>query len=278
MAKIYTQAPLPFIGQKRNFIAHFKQILKVHLPADGAGWTIVDAFGGSGLLSHTAKAIKPAARVIYNDFDGYAQRLTNIPHTNRLRQQLAAILQDYPRQQRLDAATKAAVHRIIRRFDGPLDLDALTSWLLFSGKQAASLDELLSHTMYNTLRRSDYPEASGYLNGLEITRLSYRELLPAHINQPNTLLVLDPPYVCTKQGAYRLAGYFGMVEFLRLMSMVRPPFVFFSSTRSELLAYLDLLVSERLPGWERFAGYQTVSINASINKDAAYEDNLVFKF
>lgn len=278
MAKIHTQAPLPFIGQKRNFLNCFKQILNQYIPADGAGWTIVDAFGGSGLLSHTAKAVKPAARVIYNDFDGYVGRLENIPHINRLRQQLAAVLQDYPRQQRLDADTKAAVHRIISHFDGPLDLDALTSWLLFSGKQVGSLDELLSHTMYNTLRRSDYPDASGYLKGLEITHLSYRELLPAYIDRPNTLLVLDPPYVRTQQGAYRLTGYFGMVEFLRLMSMVRPPFVFFSSTRSELLAYLDLLVGERLPGWERFDGYQTVSIHVSINQNASYEDNLVFKF
>lgn len=36
-------------------------------------------------------------------------------------------------------------------------------------------------------------------------------------------------------------NYFGMVEFLRLMAMVRPPFVFFSGTRSELPAYLDLV-------------------------------------
>ena len=50
----YTKAPLPFVGQKRNFINPFKQALN-HIPADGAGWTIVDAFGGSGLLAHVAK-------------------------------------------------------------------------------------------------------------------------------------------------------------------------------------------------------------------------------
>ena len=32
------------------------------------------------------------------------------------------------------------------------------------------------------------------------------------------------------------------------MAMVRPPFVFFSSTRSELPAYLDLVDELRLPG------------------------------
>lgn len=274
----YSKAPLPFIGQKRNFLGHFKAVLNSHIPGDGAGWTIVDAFGGSGLLSHTAKTTKPSARVIYNDFDGYAGRLAAIPDTNRLRRKLAVILADTPRQSRLEPDTKAAVVDAIRRFDGHVDLDAITAWLLFSGKQVATLDELCSHTMYNTLRLSDYPVATGYLDRLEITQQSYRDLLPQHLDRPNTLLVLDPPYVCTKQGAYRLSGYFGMVEFLRLMSMARPPFVFFSSTRSELLSYLDLVVSERLPGWERFAGYQTVSVMAQLNKDVAYEDNLVYRF
>ena len=52
---MYAKAPLPFTGQKRNFLKLFKQVLNDHIPGDGDGWTIVDAFGGSGLLSHTAK-------------------------------------------------------------------------------------------------------------------------------------------------------------------------------------------------------------------------------
>ncbi|MGY4700511.1 hypothetical protein ACVND7_12940, partial [Avibacterium paragallinarum] len=59
----FNQAPLPFVGQKRLFLNAFKQVLNEHIPDDGEGWTIVDAFGGSGLLSHVAKRIKPKARV-----------------------------------------------------------------------------------------------------------------------------------------------------------------------------------------------------------------------
>lgn len=138
--------------------------------------------------------------------------------------------------------------------------------------------ELTAASWYNLVPKTDIAPAADYLQGLEITAAPFWELLPRFLGRPNTLLVLDPPYVSTKQGAYASDMYFGMVQFLRLAAMVRPPFVFFSSTRSELPAYLDLVVSERLPGWERFAGYQTISINASINKDAAYEDNLIFKF
>ena len=72
---MFKQAPLPFIGQKRMFLKHFSQILNDH-----------DVFGGSGLLSHTAKQLKPQARVIYNDFDNYSERLQHIPDINQLRQ------------------------------------------------------------------------------------------------------------------------------------------------------------------------------------------------
>ncbi len=70
---MYTQAPLPFIGQKRNFIKQFISILNDNIKTDGEGWTIVDVFGGSGLLAHVSKNIKPEARVIYNDYDRYIE-------------------------------------------------------------------------------------------------------------------------------------------------------------------------------------------------------------
>lgn len=74
------------------FLSHFKQILNENIEGDGEGWTIVDVFGGSGLLSHTAKREKPLARVIYNDFDGYAERLKHIKNANKLRQEIFKIV------------------------------------------------------------------------------------------------------------------------------------------------------------------------------------------
>lgn len=101
--KLHSNAPLPFIGQKRQVIKYFRQALNHIVPDDGQGWTIVDIFGGSGLLAHNAKYLKPQAKVIYNDFDGYSERLKHIDDTNRLRQIIASILADYPRQKRLPA-------------------------------------------------------------------------------------------------------------------------------------------------------------------------------
>ena len=273
----HTKAPLPFVGQKRYFIKHFKAALG-NIPDDGADWTVIDVFGGSGLLAHVAKRTKPAARVIYNDFDGYADRLRSIPDTNRLRDRLAAILDNKPREKRLDKDTKSAVVRAIENFDGRKDLNCLRSWLLYSGKEAPTLERLYKETMYNCLRRSPYPEAADYLDGLEITNESFETLLPEYAGQKNTLLVLDPPYVCTQQGMYANKAYFGMIPFLILTAMVRPPFVFFSSTRSEFAAYLDYLRRHRPQEWAKWEGFEHVKITGGISKTVRYEDNMIYRF
>lgn len=270
----YTQSPLPFTGQKRNFIKYFQQVLTDNIGNNGAGWTILDAFGGSGLLSHTAKQVLPDARVIYNDFDNYSERLAHIDDTNSLRHLIADALVRHKlaKNDRLSETAKSEIMQIIQHFAGYKDVNCIASWLLFSGQQVANIDELFAENWYCKIRESDYPLATGYLAGVEIVRQNAHELIPKFANDPKTLLVLDPPYVCTAQGSYRQTEYFGMVQFLRLMSVVRPPFVFFSSTRSELLDYLDFADDER------FNDYHKLSIKTSLNKVAKYEDNLVFKF
>lgn len=62
------------------FAKEFVKMLK-HYP-DNAVY--VDLFGGSGLLSDITKCQKPAATVVYNDFDNYRRRLENIPRINAL--------------------------------------------------------------------------------------------------------------------------------------------------------------------------------------------------
>ena len=275
MQKVYKQAPLPFVGQKRLFLNDFRQALS-RIPGDGDGWTIVDVFGGSGLLSHTAKREKPAARVIYNDFDNYCERLNHIADYNRLREQLAVVIGDFPRGARLDDARVAGVKRVIAEFDGYIDLRMLGNWLLFSTKQADSMDTLLSYEFYNNLRRTPLAEATGYLEGLEVVRRDFAELMAEYGDSPNTLFVLDPPYLSTMQGAY--AGEaFRMVSFLRMIQLTRPPFVIFSSTRSEMMDYFDYLAGCVPEEYARFDGFEIVRKTARIAGGIKYEDNMLFK-
>ncbi|WP_230660411.1 hypothetical protein [Psychrobacter sp. I-STPA10] len=276
--KLYNKAPLPFVGQKRNFLKAFRTVINNHIQNDGAGWTIIDTFGGSGLLANNAKHFKPAANVIYNDFDGYSERLKHISDTNLLRHSLLDALGDSPRGKKLSKHVKSKVQSVIQDFDGYIDLQSISTWVLFSGKQVSSVDELFKQTMYNTIRCSDYNLADGYLDGIEIVSLSFEKLLPTYQTSPKTLLILDPPYVSTKQGAYSLDNYFGMVQFLTLMKLVRPPYILFSSTRSEVLAYMDYLKDNDVAAWERLGGFDIVSQISRINQLATYEDNMIYKW
>lgn len=64
-------APLPFVGQKRMFAREFIKVLGQFPDST----VFVDLFGGSGLLSHITKCVRPDATVVYNDFDNYRCRL-----------------------------------------------------------------------------------------------------------------------------------------------------------------------------------------------------------
>lgn len=63
MTKMNLSAPLPFVGQKRMFAKEFIKVLD-QFPDDTV---FVDLFGGSGLLSHITKRMKPTSTVVYND-------------------------------------------------------------------------------------------------------------------------------------------------------------------------------------------------------------------
>lgn len=83
----YITAPLPFAGQKRRWLRQLEPIVR-SLPPNT---TFVDVFGGSGLVSRLCKDIHPTARVIYNDYDNYSERLRHIKETEQLRQEIVSI-------------------------------------------------------------------------------------------------------------------------------------------------------------------------------------------
>ena len=277
--KTFKQAPLPFIGQKRMFLKHFQNILNEHIKDDGEGWIIIDAFGGSGLLSHVAKAIKPKARVIYNDFDGYSERLAHIGDINTLRSQLfTAVGSAVPKNKRMPKEVKAKCVKIIQEFDGYKYLNCLASWLLFSGQQVATTDELFQNDFWNCIRQSDYPKADCYLDDIEIIRESFHTLLPKFSGNRKALFVLDPPYLCTKQESYKQATYFDLIDFLRLVNITRPPYIFFSSTKSEFIRFIEYMQKDKVDNWQSFDGAKRIVVNGSASYSGKYEDNLVYKF
>ena len=261
------------------FLKHFETILNENIKGDGEGWTIIDTFGGSGLLSHAAKRLKPKARVIYNDFDGYAERLSHIDDINALRSQLFTVVSNAtPKNKRMPKELKAECVKIIQAFDGYKDLNCLASWLLFSGQQVETIDELFQNDFWHCIRQSDYPKTYGYLDGVEIVRESFHTLLPKFADNPKALFVLDPPYLCTRQESYKQATYFDLIDFLRLVNITRPPYIFFSSTKSEFVRFIEYMQEDKVDNWEAFDNAKRIVVNASASYSGKYEDNMVYKF
>ena len=261
------------------FLKHVKTVLDKHIDGEGEGWTIVDVFGGSGLLSHTAKQLKPKATVIYNDFDGYTERLKHIDDINRLRQIIFDNLHGIiPKNGRLSKEIKAKIINKINNFNGYKDLNCLASWLLFSGQQVGSFEALFAKDFWNCVRQSDYLTADGYLDGIEIVSESFHKLIPRYQIQEKVLLLLDPPYLCTRQESYKQATYFDLIDFLRLINLTKPPYIFFSSTKSEFIRYLDYMQKSKTDNWQAFEGYERIVVKASASKDGIYEDNMIYKF
>ena len=182
----YSQAPLPFVGQKRMFASEFRKVLKRFSDRT----VFVDLFGGSGLLSHITKRERPDATVIYNDHDNYRERLENISRTNALLSDLRRLSEGIPRHRMLSKKMHGMFLERIRREEstGFVDYLTISSSLLFSGKYARNIGELGKLNFYNNMRLSDYC-CEGYLDGLEVVCCDYREL----VDLASIRTILDDP-------------------------------------------------------------------------------------
>ena len=273
MAKNFIQAPLPFMGQKRRWNADFKTALLEHF-ADCH--TFVDLFGGSGLLSHFAKTARPDAQVIYNDFDGYTNRLAAIPTTNAILVELRKVLKNVPELKRIDEPYRSLVFDVIRKYDrrGFVDYITLSASILFSGKYATTLEELQKHTLYNTPRQSDY-DAEGYLDGLTIVHEDYRLLFNRYHLQPGVCFLIDPPYLSTQATTY--SGYWKLRDYLDVLHTLKDTnYFYFTSEKSSIIELCDWLDREYQTG-NPFRGATRVTQATHLNYNAGYLDIMLYK-
>lgn len=274
MRKLYLSAPLPFVGQKRMFARDFIKVLEQF-----KGNTVfVDLFGGSGLLSHITKCQRPDATVVYNDYDGYRKRLQAIPQTNALLADLRKITKDIPRNKPIKGEARRRVfERIIReeREHGYVDFITLSSSIMFSMKYRLSVDEMKKETLYNSIRKTDYPLCPDYLEGLTITSCDYKELYGRYKDVPGVVFLADPPYLSTEVGTYKM--YWRLSEYLDVLNVLHDkPFVYFTSNKSSILELCEWLGNNKALG-NPFKNAQKLEFNAHMNHSASYTDIMLYK-
>ncbi len=271
--KNYSQSPLPFQGQKRKFVKHFKEALKGF--PDKV--TYVDLFGGSGLLSHTIKQEKPLARVVWNDYDNFAHRLECIPITNEILAQLRLLVEGNAKGERIDHL-KPTILEVIKKYPtDKVDFISLSASLLFSGKYATSLQGLEKENFYNCVIKSSYSDKD-YLQGVERRSTDYRNLIDEFVKAENVVFILDPPYLSTDVSSYTGGNYWRLKDYLQIVKCLStmPMYVYFSSNKGQLLDLFDFLCNEyNFPS--PFKGTERIVVNTSVNFLSTYEDIMIYK-
>lgn len=236
--KIYSTAPLPFQGQKRNFVTQFRNIL-VELKERQDVHFIVDLFGGSGLLSRTARDIFTNAEVVYNDYDNYHKRLLNIEKTNKLLADLRDILGDYPREIKIDQPYKNKIIERIKKEEqfGYIDYVTLSSSLLFSSQYSFSVEDICNKHLYNRIRSIDYNfDPKHYLYGLTVVRCDYRSLFNEYKDKGNVLFIIDPPYLSTDTTTYQSDKIWKLKNYLDVLHTLKTDnYFYFTSSKSQLV-------------------------------------------
>ena len=273
MRKMYLSAPLPFVGQKRMFAKEFIKVLG-QFPENTV---FVDLFGGSGLLAHITKCVRPDEVVVYNDFDNYRERLNNIPATNALLADLRRIVGGCKSLKPITGETRDKVfERILKeeREHRYVDYITLSSSLLFSMKYKLSLEEMKKETIYSKIRTSDYPEPKDYLEGLTIISEDYKEVFNRYKDIPGVVFLVDPPYLSTDVGTYKM--YWKLADYLDVLNVLKGhSFVYFTSNKSSILELCDWIEKNPFIG-NPFKECRKVEFNAHMNYNTQYTDIMLY--
>ena len=256
MKKLLKKPPLPFRGNKGKWFNEIKDIIS---KIEANDITVVDVFGGSGLISYWIKNIRPEWTVIYNDFDNYELRLNNIDKTELLRLKILEILtknNDNNHNKALKDETTNEIKELIKTMNDNqeyIDIQTLTSWICFSGRRLENIDALLkephlySRTPKEAINKEIYKD---YLKDINIVRFDASDY-ESFINNLNlvditkTLFILDPPYLYTETSGYSsniAREWFDLKASVGLFRYFvnEHSLIFFSSDKSGLLETFNL--------------------------------------
>lgn len=270
--KLYTTAPLPFVGQKRRFAGEFRKII-AGCPANTV---FIDLFGGSGLLSHIIKHDRPQATVVYNDYDNYRQRIEAIDTTNALLAEIRLIIDGVPKGSRLPEQIAIRVLGVVRKAEkcGYVDYITLSSALMFSMKYVNSYEELTKETMYNNMRNTPY-SAEGYLDGITVVSADYKTIFALYKDMPNAVFLIDPPYLSTEVGTYTMT--WRLSDYLDVLTLLQGThYFYFTSSKSSVVELCEWIANAKVTA-NPFAGAKRSERQVTMNYNSHYTDMMLYK-
>lgn len=269
--KKYNQAPLPFQGQKRRFLKQFKDTLQNY--SNNAIY--IDLFGGSGLLSHTIKQLYPNAKVVWNDFDNYQERINHIDATNELLREIRILLKDEPRDKKVKQSIVNEILKLVRSANY-VDYITLSANVLFSGNYATSYEELKKSTFYNVIRKYDY-NADGYLVDVERVCMDYKVLHSLYNDMQQVVFIVDPPYLSTDTKSYQNQKYWKLKDYLDVLNVLdKSNYIYFTSNKSQIVELCEWIETRTSIG-NPFENAVMTTTGGNINFNSSYTDIMLYK-
>ncbi|GGB83130.1 hypothetical protein GCM10007424_23940 [Flavobacterium suaedae] len=228
------------------------------------------------MLSHTVKAKYPDATVVYNDYDNYSERLANVSKTNKLLNDLRAIVGSFKREARLTPDLRVKVLERVKKDDdsGYVDYITLSSSLMFSMKYVLNYEQLEKEALYNNVKKNDYV-VKGYLDGLEVVRADYKELFAQYKDCDNVVFLVDPPYLSTEAGTYK--NYWKLGDYLDVLNVLKcNNYFYFTSNKSHILELCEW-VETNTGGVNPFNGATMSTTANQMSYTASYTDIMLYK-
>lgn len=274
--KLFTSPPLPFNGNKRNWINYIKEQFKNYkIPEDVV---IVDLFGGSGLLSHLFAWLYPNNKVIYNDYDYYVDILND--ETIRKINEITQWGRDLMTDRGIGKGGKISMEDkeiILQKFKEVLGenweenekiKNIICANFCFSGRNN------FNGFLYNKLTIKEY--LAGFkindyiLDNIVVEHKDYKQLLSdlvdLDLKPEKYIFILDPPYLSTSKSFY--AGergkhkdeegkqiYWGISKTCDVLDIcLKYKTLLFESDRSEIFPLIKII--ERHTGKDNMFNYK----------------------
>ena len=110
---------------------------------------------------------------------------------------------------------------------------------------------------------------------MTIESCDYRELYEKYKDEPNVVFIVDPPYLSTEVGTYKM--YWHLSDYLDVLNVLKgKPFVYFTSDKSSIIELCEWLGNNKTLG-NPFEGCKRFEFNAHVNFDAGYKDMMLVK-
>ena len=200
---MFKRPPLQFVGNKYRSRDMFIEQLEKFKNED---YIFIDLFGGSGYLSHITKKVHPENLVIYNDYDGYKDRVEKVQMTDTIISEIKGKFDaagvTYGQKASRELSDEIALMLKAKEERGEyVDWMTLSSQLCYTNWICKSYDTMKGHHLHNKLHTRDI-KTEGYFDGLNIVKDEWINIWNKYRENENVVWILDPPYPLCAQTQY----------------------------------------------------------------------------